>query len=109
VTPSRSRTLLSSVRESPIFRSLTSIPVQCRCGIHITPGGVVFGVTTTSPYSGDLFRDRVFCSVECIRAFCLESLETLEALDTPTSKAVVSDLHELYRGVAETLAALPES
>jgi hypothetical protein len=66
----------------------------------------VFGVTTVSLSSEDLFRDQVFCSVRCIGAFCLESLEVLDLLDTPRSRAVVSDLHELHREVSETLASV---
>jgi hypothetical protein len=64
----------------------------------------VFGVSTVSSSSEDFFRDQVFCSVRCIGAFCLESLEVLELLDTPRARATVSDLHELHREVAETLA-----
>jgi hypothetical protein len=68
----------------------------------------VFGVTTIPRSLGDLFRGGVFCSVGCIRAFCLESLEILEALDTPNSKSMVTDLHEVHRGIAETLAAIQD-
>jgi hypothetical protein len=63
-------------------------------------------VATLSRSTEDLFRDQVFCSVTCLRAFCLETLEILDALDTPGSGAVVSDLHELYQGLAETLATI---
>lgn len=66
----------------------------------------MFGVTTVSPASRDLFRDRVFCSVRCIGAFCLESLEVLDQLDTPNARAVVSDLHELHHEVSETLSSV---
>ena len=48
----------------------------------------------------------MFCSVKCIRAFCLESLETLDGLDTKQSKTVVTDIHELYQGLAESFAKI---
>jgi hypothetical protein len=100
------RILPPSARPSPFFQTATPVLVQCRCGTRIPPGGTVFGVTVVSPYSEDLFRDQVFCSIKCIQAFCLESLEILDVLDTPASKATVTDLHELYRGVAETMATI---
>jgi len=66
----------------------------------------VFGVTFIPPSLEDLFRGGMFCSVGCIRAFCLESLEILDAVDTPNSKSMVTDLHEVHRGLSETLDAL---
>jgi len=68
----------------------------------------VFGVTCIPPSLEDLFRGGVFCSVRCIRAFCLESLEILDALDTPNSKSMVTDLTEVHRELAETLATIRE-
>jgi len=79
---------------------------MCRCGTSIPTGEIVFRVTSVSASSDSLFRDRASCSLNCIRAFCHESLETLERLDSLLSKAVVSDLHELYRGLAETFAEI---
>jgi len=93
-------------QDSPVFRTHTSIAVQCRCGTHIPAGGTVFGITTVPPTLKDLFRGGVFCSVRCIRAFCLETLEMLEALDTASSRMVVTDLHEVHRELSETLAML---
>ena len=66
----------------------------------------MFGITTVPPTLKDLFRGGVFCSVRCIRAFCLETLEMLEALDTASSRMVVTDLHEVHRELSETLAML---
>lgn len=99
------RALLYLAGDPPFFRSTISVPVQCRCGTLIPNGGTAFGVTAASPSSEELFRDQLFCSVRCIGAFCLESLEVLDPLDTPASEAVVSDLHELHREVLETLAS----
>jgi len=66
----------------------------------------VFGITFVPSSLKDLFRGGVFCSVRCIRAFCLETLEMVEALDTPNSKMMVTDLHEVHRELSETLAML---
>jgi hypothetical protein len=92
-------------RESPILRSKTSVAEKCRCGSRIPAGGEVLHVTATES-SEPLFRHQVFCSMSCIRAFCLESLETLEALDTPASNALVTDLRAFHRGIAEMLALI---
>jgi hypothetical protein len=105
-TPASGWTQSSHTQESPIFQARTSIAVRCRCGTRIHPGGTVFGVTTIPPSLESLFQGGVFCSVRCIRAFCLESLEILDAIDAPDSKAMVTDLHEVHRAVAETLARI---
>ncbi|HTT45051.1 MAG TPA: hypothetical protein VMH38_03420 [Thermoplasmata archaeon] len=68
----------------------------------------MLGIKIVPPSLEDLFRGGVFCSVRCIRAFCLEILEMLEALDTPNSKAMVTDLREVHRELAETLATIRE-
>jgi hypothetical protein len=39
-----------------------------------------------------------------VRAFLIETLETLEALDTPASVTMIADLHALNLEVARTLA-----
>ncbi|MGA8709981.1 MAG: hypothetical protein WB786_01975 [Thermoplasmata archaeon] len=95
--------------EHLILQSSSSVSERCRCGIRIAPGGSVFRVASASLTSQSLFRDHAFCSPHCIRSFCLESLETLDALDTSTSADVVTDLHDLYQGVAETFAAILRS
>jgi len=56
--------------------------------------------------AAELFRDRSFCSVRCLRAFCLESLETLDSLDTRQARDVVTDLHELYQAMAQAFAQI---
>ena len=63
-----------------------------------------FEVTTVSPPLEPLFRGRIFCSLRCIGAYCLESLEILDAPDTPDSKAKAHDLRELHHEVAEIQA-----
>jgi len=93
-------------QDSSVFHTQTPIAVRCRCGTRVPPGGMVFGVTFIPPSLEDLFRGGVFCSVGCIRAFCLESLEILDALDTPSSKSMVTDLNEVRRVITETLATI---
>jgi len=89
-----------------ILQSTSPIREKCCYGTQLVPGDRVYRVDSASSLSQTLFRDQPFCSPRCIRTFCLESLEMLDALDTPRSTMVVSDLHELYQGVAETYAAL---
>ncbi|MGP8146681.1 MAG: hypothetical protein ACLQAS_04630, partial [Thermoplasmata archaeon] len=61
-------------------------------------------VESLSSASDLLFRDQVFCPPRCIRQFCLESLETLDGLDTPESNAIVADFHDFYTGLVELFA-----
>jgi hypothetical protein len=86
--------------------SETYVPEVCRCGTRIPSGQSVFRVTSASEALESLFGFQVFCSVKCVRAFILESLEILDAIDTPASNAMVTDLHELYRELAEMLSSL---
>jgi hypothetical protein len=88
-----------------IIESSTTLPEKCRCGIRIDPGGKVLRVDSVSSAFEVLFRGQVFCSPRCLRQFCLESMETLDALDTPGTAMTVIDVHELYAGVAELFAA----
>jgi len=89
---------------SLIVQSPGTAPGTCRCGARMLPGATEVRVVPDSPASELLFQNQVFCSLRCLRAFCLESIETLDALDTPSSADVVTDLHELYRGVAQAFA-----
>jgi hypothetical protein len=81
-------------------------PERCRCGALMPPHRLVIRVTSLPESQQNLFRDTVFCSANCLRAFCLETLETLATLDTPASKALVHDLHELHRELAQSLATI---
>lgn len=83
------------VRESP---SPTS--GICRCGTRVPAGVTGAEVQGLPPSVQELFTQRTFCSVKCVRAFCLESLEALDALDTPSSHSVVTDLHFVYQDLA---------
>jgi hypothetical protein len=87
-----------------IYHSVTPIPRKCRCGAPIPSAGTVIRVTSASDSLESLFRDEVFCSPNCVRAFCLESLEIVGPLDTPIARAIVSDLHDLHRGLTETMS-----
>jgi hypothetical protein len=100
------RDLPTYTRELPIFKSDTSIAVQCRCGARVPHGGEVVGITTVPASLQSVFHGAIFCSPECVRAFCLESLEILDSLDTPASKAMVTDLHELCLEIATALAMI---
>lgn len=106
VTSAGGRNLPIRGGDPPIFRTQTTIDVRCRCGVRIPAGGSVLGLTFVPSSLEHLFRGGVFCSVGCIRAFCLESLEILDSVDTPSSRAMVTDLAEVHRGVVEALAAI---
>lgn len=101
--------LTQAMSEALIIESAASSPERCRCGVRIVPGGKVLRVEALSSTFELLFRGQVFCSPRCIRQFCLESLETLDAIDTPESASTVIDVHEMYAGVAELFAAVRDS
>lgn len=88
-----------------IVESETTQPEKCRCGVRIAPGQKLLRVESVSLTSDLLFRGQVFCSARCLRQFCLESMETLDGLDTPESNAVVADFHEFYTGLTEIFSA----
>jgi len=92
--------------ELSLFKSDTPISVQCRCGARVPRGGEVVGITRVPASLQRVFGGAIFCSPKCVQAFCLESLEILDSLDTPVAKAMVTDLHELYLGIARTLVLI---
>jgi hypothetical protein len=89
------------VREYP-----SSGVTVCRCGTRIGDREIVVRVQNLPGPAAQMFRGQGFCSVRCVRAYCLESLETLDGLDTPEAKAIVSDLHALHQAVAVTFAEI---
>jgi hypothetical protein len=97
------------IRFAPEFaasRARPSTPGQCRCGKFVTADSIVFEINYVPPNLEFLFRRRVFCSIACIRSFCLESLEILDSLDTPGSGLMVLDLPTVREGLVEILAAI---
>lgn len=89
-----------------ILQSTATGPRRCRCGTWVGRGDRMYQITPDSSFSGHLFDGQVFCSGRCVRAFCLESLETMDAIDTPAATMVVSDLHDAHQELVDTLAAL---
>lgn len=79
---------------------------RCRCGAQISGGSTLYWVTSLPNPADGIFEGVVFCSPKCIHAFCLESLEALDAMDVPSARSTVTDLHELTLEVAKTLVAL---
>jgi hypothetical protein len=67
---------------------------------------VVYRIVSLPDSQESLFQDWVFCSRKCLRAFCLETLETLAALDTPASRLLVSDLHDVSEELAQTISTM---
>lgn len=78
----------------------------CRCGTRIGLQELMVQVLNLPEPAARMFHDQGFCSVKCLRAFCLESLEMLDALDTPEARAIVSDIHALHQAVALTFAEI---
>jgi hypothetical protein len=86
--------------------STSPASIVCRCGTRIPAGGRVIKVEGLTEPAADLFSSQGFDSVKCLRAFALESMEQLDAMDTPRARAIVSDLHEIYRGIAAAFAQI---
>jgi hypothetical protein len=101
MTSNDGRPFPSRPEESPLSWKRVTRREQCRCGTRIAPGEVGFEVITLPEDLEHLFRGRTFCSLRCISAYCLESLEILDALDTPEARAMAAGLHELSHEVAE--------
>lgn len=56
----------------------------------------------------ELFENRAFCSLGCVRAYFLETLNGLERLETPEGESLISDLRASYLYLASAFAALLE-
>jgi hypothetical protein len=91
-----------------VSRSRASTPTKCWCETRIDTGAPGFLVESLRGTVESVFLGRIFCSEKCVRAFCLEALNILDGLDTPKSRSVVRDLHELYHGLAETFVDIVE-
>jgi hypothetical protein len=99
--PASERLLGISVDQSPSRDRMT-----CRCGTRTAKGSPVIRVLNIRGPVASLFQGRGFCSVKCLRAFCLESLEQLDGLDTPEAEATVTDLHELNQAMSVAYAEI---
>jgi hypothetical protein len=102
----RKQSLSSPTDRPQILGSETAASAQCRCGTRIPEGGAAFRISPLPLSLEAVFDSAAFCSPTCVRAFCLEALEMLDALDTPDAKATVSDLHELTMEVATMLVSI---
>jgi len=78
----------------------------CTCGNKIAAGQKGFQVTGVPVSLETILGRRSFCSAACIRAFCLESLEMFDSMESTTSRTTVTDLHELNMDLAAALVAL---
>ena len=68
----------------------------CRCGTRIAPGTRVIGVVDSSPTISGMLDGLAFCSLRCIRAWFLETLNELDALATPENERIVFDLRSAF-------------
>jgi hypothetical protein len=100
---------VSHEHDSSILKARTPLSVKCRCGTHVSPGEEVVSLAKVPKSLATIFRGGVFCSPKCLRAFCLESFELVDALDTPAATSMVTDLHDLYRAISATLVTILES
>lgn len=78
----------------------------CRCGQRVPATAERFHVANLAPQVSEIFRGRSFCSERCVRAFFLETLSELDALDTPRSREVTTDLRLVYVALALAYADL---
>lgn len=87
---------LAQPRVSVVEHRDADHPLLCRCGTHIPTGGAYLAVAAPAPVLEGVFLGVGFCSLGCVRAHMLETLATLEAIDTPGAGAIVADLREMY-------------
>ncbi len=96
----------ASPRSPRIVRRSAEEPFRCGCGTRIPPGDSYLRVEGLPPSQRGPFEGRTFCSLACLREFYLETLSVLEAMDTPESQAVVSDLRATYLELGATFSRL---
>lgn len=97
-------------RRSPRSPSLEERPLeaaqQCRCGSRMERSDIAFRLKGTSQRMADLFQEQEFCSMQCVRAFFLESLSTLDALEAQGVEDLVSDLRDTYAALAREFSTI---
>jgi len=84
----------------PVSELSSDEPGVCRCGSRFLRGNQVFRVTDTNPTIVGLLDEESFCSRDCVRAWFLETLSELDALDTPANEKVVVDLRAVFVDLA---------
>jgi hypothetical protein len=92
--------------ESAVCRAQAPTPGQRRCGVFVPADGTAFRITYAPPCLEILLRRRVFCSVACIRAICLESIEILDSLDNPDSGLIAQQLQAFSDSLVGIVAAI---
>ena len=78
----------------------------CRCGTVIHKGDPRVEIIGLPASLEVMFRGEAFCSPRCVRAFFLEVLSVLDAIDTPEAAAQVSDLREMHMHLASAFSKL---
>jgi hypothetical protein len=96
-----SRSSVARIREVKVSESGV-----CQCGTRIGVETIALRVGDLPDSVVELFRNRSFCSVRCIRAYCLEALETLDSLETIESESIVLDLHAVVQALARAFAQI---
>ena len=81
----------------------------CRCGTRFACGDGVYGVSDTSPTVATLLNGEMFCSRACVRAWFLETLNELDAIDTPANEMVIVDLRSAFVNLALDFATIVDS
>ena len=69
---------------------------RCRCGRRLLAGDERFVISNPPPSVKPLLANLAFCTVECVRAYLLETLADSESLAGRTSDQTVADLRETY-------------
>lgn len=69
---------------------------RCPCGTVLDAGASGWVVRSNSPALASLLTSRSFCSLRCLRAFLLESMEAIDAIDIPQARTMVTDLPEAH-------------
>jgi len=92
--------------EPLVIEGVVRSPTRCRCGTVLPKGRRAIEISQIPEAANSLFRDQHFCSRPCVRAYFLESLETLDALDRPGAERTIRDIREVYQGLALSFSRL---
>ena len=79
-----------------LTQQFTARAGRCRCGTRLVTGAAHWVIENTPASLTPLIYGTAFCSLRCTRAFLLESMETVDALDRPNAARLVTDLRETY-------------
>jgi hypothetical protein len=92
-----------SIETARVVERPATSSAPCRCGRRLTAGTVCVGFDVPPDPIGYLLKKENFCSLECARAYLLE---TAEVLDATAAGRTLTDYDALYFALRSLLTVV---